>query len=147
MNQQDIIAAYNDPRFRAILGVIRDAEGTSKYADPYRVAGGGKATLSSLDNPVFKMWGFTDKTGKSNQSSATGAYQFLGKTWDGLQKKYGITDFSPQSQDMAALALIKEAGAFPHIQSGDYLGALNKVRKIWASLPGAGYNQTGGGGR
>lgn len=141
MMDRQLLAAYADPRFRAVLGVIRDAEGTSKYSDPYRVAGGGKSTLSQLDTPTFQMWGFTDKTGKTNQSSATGAYQFLGKTWDGLAKKHGFTDFSPRTQDLAALALIKDAGGFPYIQRGDYLGALNQVRKIWASLPGAGYNQ------
>lgn len=139
MNELEM--AYADPRFRAVLGVIRDAEGTSKYADAYRVAGGGKHTLQSLDSPNFVMWGFKDKTGKGNQSSATGAYQFLRGTWDGLQKKYGFKDFSPRSQDLGALALMKDAGAFPYIQRGDYAGAFNAIRKIWASLPGAGYNQ------
>lgn len=137
----DLVQAYGDPRFRAVLGVIRDAEGTSKYNDPYRVAGGGRVTLSQLHTPDFSMWGFKDKSGKKNNSSATGAYQFLGKTWDGLQRKYGFSDFSPQTQDLAALALLKEAGAFPYIQRGDYLGALHKARHVWASLPGAGYNQ------
>lgn len=138
---QLLLNAYADPRFRATLGVIRDAEGTSRYGDPYRVAGGGKATLSQLQTPEFKMWGFKDKTGKQDQSSATGAYQFLRSTWGGLANKYGFTDFSPRSQDLAALALLKDAGAFPYIQRGDYLGALHQARKIWASLPGAGYNQ------
>lgn len=142
MNNTDALeAAYADPRFRAILGVIRDAEGASRYADPYRVAEGGKSTLSQLDTPEFRMWGFTDKTGKSDNSSATGAYQFLRGTWRDLQNRYGFRDFQPRTQDLAALALIKDAGAFPYIQRGDYMGALNKVRNIWASLPGAGYNQ------
>lgn len=137
----DLLQAYGDPRFRAVLGVIRDAEGTSNYSDPYRVAGGGSVTLSQFDTPDFSIWGFKDKSGKKNKSSATGAYQFLGKTWNGLQAKYGFSDFSPQTQDLAALALLKESGAFPYIQRGDYLGALHKARRIWASLPGAGYNQ------
>lgn len=138
---QALETAYADPRFRAMLGVIRDAEGASRYADPYRVAEGGKSTLSQLDTPEFRMWGFTDKTGKSDKSSATGAYQFLRGTWNDLQNRYGFKDFQPRTQDLAALALMKDAGAFPYIQRGDYMGALNKVRTIWASLPGAGYNQ------
>lgn len=138
---QALEAAYADPRFRAMLGVIRDAEGASRYADPYRVAEGGKSTLSQLDTPEFRMWGFTDKTGKSDMSSATGAYQFLRGTWKDLQNRYGFRDFQPRTQDLAALALMKDAGAFPYVQRGDYMGALNKVRTIWASLPGAGHNQ------
>lgn len=141
MNQQELLQFYNDPRVRAVLGVIRDAEGTSRYGDPYRVAGGGGVTLSSLDTPTFHLWNFKDKAGKANKSSATGAYQFIGKTWNGLQQNYGFTDFSPRTQDLAAIALLKDAGALPFIQRGDYFGALNAAKKIWASLPGAGYNQ------
>lgn len=141
MSQNELLTYYNDPRVRAILGVIRDAEGTARYADPYRVAGGGKVTLSSLNTPTFHLWNFTDKTGKQDKSSATGAYQFLRNTWGGLQNRYGFTDFSPRTQDLAAIALLKDAGAMPYIQRGDYLGALNSAKRIWASLPGAGYNQ------
>lgn len=140
-NWSELEAAYADPRFRALLGVIRDAEGVSNYADPYRVAGGGRDTLTQLNTPEFRMWGFTDKTGRSDVSSATGAYQFLRGTWRDLQKKYGFRDFQPRTQDLAALALIKDAGAFSNVRQGDYLGAINKIRHIWASLPGAGYNQ------
>lgn len=140
-NWSELEAAYADPRFRALLGVIRDAEGVSRHADPYRVAGGGRDTLDQLDTPEFRMWGFTDKTGKSDVSSATGAYQFLRGTWRNLQNKYGFSDFHPRTQDLAALALIKDAGAFSNVRQGDYLGAINKIRHIWASLPGAGYNQ------
>lgn len=141
MSQQELLKYYNDPRVRAVLGVIRDAEGTAKYADPYRVAGGGKVTLSSLNTPTFHLWNFTDKTGRQDKSSATGAYQFLQRTWDDLANTYGFTDFSPYSQDLAAIALLKRAGALPYIQRGDYLGALQAAKGVWASLPGAGYNQ------
>ena len=137
----ELVQLYQDPRVRALLGVIRDAEGTSKYGDAYRVAGGGKVTLNDLSRPQFHRWGFTDKTGKGDVSTATGAYQFLQRTWDGLAKNYGLNDFSPYSQDLGAIALLKDSGAIPYIQRGDYFGALNAARKIWASLPGAGYNQ------
>lgn len=139
MNELELL--YQDPRVRAILGVIRDAEGTSKYGDAYRVAGGGKITLGDLRQPQFHRWGFRDKSGNGNVSSATGAYQFLQGTWDGLARNYGFRDFSPYSQDLAAIALLKESGAIPYILRGDYFGGLNAARKVWASLPGAGYNQ------
>lgn len=139
MNELELL--YADPRVRAVLGVIRDAEGTSKYQDAYRVGGGGAITLQDLSTPQFNRWGFTEKTGKKNVSTATGAYQFLRGTWGGLQQRYGLRDFSPRSQDLAAIALLKESGAIPYILKGDYFGGLNKAKRIWASLPGAGYNQ------
>ena len=137
----ELVQLYQDPRIRAVLGVIRDAEGTSKYGDAYRVAGGGKITLGDLRQPQFHRWGFKDKSGNGNVSTATGAYQFLQRTWDGLARNYGLNDFSPYSQDLAAIALLKESGAIPYILRGDYFGGLNAARKVWASLPGAGYNQ------
>lgn len=141
MSQQELVNYYNDPRVRAILGVVRDAEGTSRYGDAYRVAGGGKVTLSSLNNPTFHRWKFKYKDGREDVSTATGAYQFLQDTWGELQGKYGFKDFSPYTQDLAAIALLKRAGAMPYIQRGDYFGALRAAKGTWASLPGAGYNQ------
>ena len=39
--------ALNDPNVQRYLGMLRQAEGTAQYADPYRVAGGGSVTLIS----------------------------------------------------------------------------------------------------
>ena len=49
-------------------------------------------------------------------------------------------DFSPKSQDAAALQ-IKERGALPMIDRGDIRQAIDRCGNIWASLPGAGYGQ------
>lgn len=45
------------------------------------------------------------------------------------------------SQDAIALQQIKEQGALADIDAGRFDIAVGKVRKIWASLPGAGYGQ------
>lgn len=127
---------------QAFLSMLRDAEGTSKGVDPYRVYGGSaKNQLKSLDKPAFSAWGFTQTDGKKNKSTATGAYQFLESTWKDLSKKYGFTDFSPKTQDMAAVALLKQNGALPHILSGDFSKAVQKSNRTWASLPGSPYAQ------
>jgi len=62
-------------------------------------------------------------------------------TWDRLQRKLGLEDFSPGNQDRAALELIDEAGALADVKAGRFPEAINKVRRIWASVPGAGYAQ------
>jgi lysozyme len=50
-------------------------------------------------------------------------------------------DFTPDSQDAAAWFLIEEKGAGADVLAGRTADAVAKVRKIWASLPGAGYGQ------
>jgi muramidase (phage lysozyme) len=46
-------------------------------------------------------------------STAAGAYQFLTPTWTGVQNKLGLPDFGPESQDLAALELIRRRGVDP----------------------------------
>jgi muramidase (phage lysozyme) len=74
-------------------------------------------------------------------SSAAGRYQFLKRTWDVLQKRLGLKDFSPQSQDLACIELLRECGALKALDQDDPKTAISKACKIWASLPGAGYGQ------
>jgi muramidase (phage lysozyme) len=74
-------------------------------------------------------------------SSASGRYQFLKKDWTHYRDTLGLPDFGPESQDKWALQLIKECGALPDIDAGNFKSAVYKCRKIWASLPGAGYGQ------
>jgi lysozyme len=63
-------------------------------------------------------------------------------TWDRMRAKLGLPDFSPASQDAAAVGLIDDAGALNDVKAGRFETAIAKVRRIWASLPGAGYAQS-----
>lgn len=74
-------------------------------------------------------------------STAAGRYQFLSRTWDGLTDRLNLSDFSPLSQDRGAIELIRQRGALDDVRSGRFATAVNKCRKEWASLPGAGYSQ------
>lgn len=135
----------------AFLWMIRCAEGTAG-SDGYRLMFGGRRFSSYADHPRQPMQ-FTDKAGRRLWSSAAGAYQFLAvsplptggwtkvNTWDRIAEKLGLLDFSPTSQDAAAVALIDEAGALNDVKAGRFAAAVAKVRGIWASLPGAGYSQ------
>ncbi|MDT4864541.1 hypothetical protein FQZ97_993050 [compost metagenome] len=122
----------------AFLMMIRTAEGTAG-GNGYRTLFGGGTFDSYADHPrqvITRM-----SNGKPISSSAAGAYQFLRKTWDTLVERLGLPDFSPASQDVAALELIREAGALGDVDAGRFALAVRKVRKIWASMPGAGYGQ------
>ena len=74
-------------------------------------------------------------------STAAGRYQFLSKTWAALQKQLHLPDFSPRSQDLAAVELIRGRGALEDLRRGDFDSVVSKCAKEWASLPGAGYGQ------
>ena len=45
-------------------------------------------------------------------------YQAMSITWDRIANKIGLKDFSPQSQDLFAIELLKECGAYDLIERG-----------------------------
>lgn len=122
----------------AFLMMIRTAEGTDG-ANGYRTLFGGGLFSGFADHPRQVVTATSN--GKPISSSAAGAYQFLRRTWDGLASQLGLPDFSPESQDAGALELIRQAGALGDVDAGRFALAVRKVRKIWASMPGAGYGQ------
>lgn len=78
-------------------------------------------------------------------SSAAGRYQFLSNTWDGLASGLGLADFTPPSQEKAALELIRRAGAYNLVFKSNtyanFTASLKALNTIWASLPGSPYGQ------
>lgn len=151
--------AGNDQAARnraAFLAMIRYAEGTSGQ-DGYAAMFGHTPARPRLfesftDHPRVASQ-FTDQVGRKLWTSAAGAYQFMAvspiptggstkvDTWDRVQRALGLPDFSPASQDLAALFLVHEAGALGLVDAGRFDEAVSKVRRVWASMPGAGYAQ------
>lgn len=119
---------------KAFLITIQYAEGTFGK-DSYRKLYGGSSfnDLSRHPNTRISKWGIT--------STAAGAYQILSKTWGEIQAKLKLPDFSPLSQDRAAIELIRRRKALEDVLAGRFTEAIAKCRKEWASLPGAGYGQ------
>ena len=72
-------------------------------------------------------------------STAAGAYQIIRPTWDAIRKAgvYGdyLPDFDVDSQDAAAVRLLKQSGAYTALVAGDVETAIYKASKLWASLP------------
>jgi hypothetical protein len=52
-----------------------------------------------------------------------------------------LKDFSPQSQDLAAIELLKQSKSLGDIVAGNFGQAIEKTGKVWASLPSSTYNQ------
>lgn len=124
----------------AFLDMLAYSEGTSTVAgsdNGYNVIVGGTLLEDYADHPRKVVWLPRYKI----RSSAAGRYQFLARTWDDLAKRLRLPDFTPDSQDLAAVELIRGRRAVELIHQGRIAEAIDRCCKIWASLPGAGYGQ------
>lgn len=129
-----ITDALRTQNMRAFLVLIRTGEGTIGDSG-YRTLYGGGLFDSYVDHPPGTV------TAGGLTSSAAGAYQILAGTWREMQALYGLPDFSPASQDVAAVGLIKRRGALGDVLAGRFDSAIAKCAREWASLPGSPYGQ------
>ncbi|MEG3839199.1 glycoside hydrolase family 104 protein [Microcoleus sp. herbarium14] len=118
-------------RVKAFLDTIAAAEGTAA-SDGYRTQYTGTKFASFSDHPREMRCG--RRYGKKLCSDAAGRYQFLSTTWDRFAKKFGVSDFSPQNQDLMAIELIREKGALEDIEAGRLESAVRKLAYIWPSF-------------
>lgn len=135
--RQELEKALSNPNVRKMLDVIANAEGV-KHG--YNTIFGNERSDDLKTHPNVKKE-FTQTDGKKNSTTAAGRYQFLKGTWDKVSKKYGLTDFSPKNQDLAAVALILGRGALGDVMKGDFTKAVSKLGGEWASLPSSPYAQ------
>lgn len=127
----------NNVKVRKMLDLIANAEGV-RYG--YNTLFGNKKIDNLSQHPNIAQ-PFTQTDGKKNSTTAAGRYQFIKGTWDGLAQQLGLKDFSPRSQDVAAVALLAQNGALPYVMKGDYQTAVKKSGGTWASLPSSTYAQ------
>ena len=138
--RKKVAMSNTNKNVQAFLKMIRYAEGTSGV-NGYRTLFGGKLFTDFSKHPNVKVPFFDKLKNKQNYSTAAGAYQFLNSTWKRLAITLNLPDFSPESQDKAAIELIREKGALQDVIDGRFEIAVNKISKVWASMPGAGYKQ------
>ena len=116
------------PELRAALDTIRMAEGTWLGGSDkgYQTMFGGGTFSSYARHPdkVIRSGGYA--------SAAAGAYQFMPNTWASLGQK----DFSPESQDKAAIELLKKRGVYDALAAGKFTPEVSaKMAPEWASFP------------
>ncbi|RNM07699.1 glycoside hydrolase family protein [Dickeya undicola] len=140
-SNSEIGKLVDNPNARAYLDAIAKAEGTAGHMNGgYNTLFGGEQFANMSDHPrILKP--FTQTDGVQNKTSAAGRYQFTQKSWDEAASALGLTDFSPRSQDMAALWLIQRAGQLDNVVNGDFMSATNGLGGVWASLPSSPYAQ------
>jgi len=128
MNAED---ALNNPNVQAFLRLIRYGE-SSENKNAYSMLYGGGPFSGFADHPrqYFRL-------ADGRRTSAAGAYQITATTWDALRRQMVLNDFSPDSQDIAAVALVKGRGALSDVVAGRFDRAIAKCRNEWTSLPGA----------
>lgn len=101
MNEREFLRQFRQkPEAEKILRTIRFAEGTAGPKGYQTMFGGGTfSDFSRHPDRVVRTPGYA--------SAAAGAFQFLPGTWQGRAKALGLSDFSPQNQDLAALSLVR----------------------------------------
>lgn len=139
--RQQVLDLYNLPVIRAVLDMIAYAEtrdlGVVSYQRQY---GHPPRFISDLNrHPSMIICSYLG--GKRVCSSASGRYQFIRTTWEIEVEELGLRDFSPLSQDLAAINQIVKAGAVDDLKRLDLKTFFAKTCKIWASLPGSPYGQ------
>lgn len=130
----DLLAASREPNVAAFLRVIRACEGTAGDRGYQTIFG-----YEYFDD--FSRHPNRTVTKDNYSSSAAGAYQIINKTWAWLVTKYGFTDFTPETQDAAAVALLIRRNALDDVRAGRLEAAVDKCGLEWASLPGSPYGQ------
>lgn len=129
---------YLSANLQAFLRVIREGE-TSQDEKAYYTMVGGDVISSLRDHPRRVIW--IDRLGV--WSSAAGAYQFIRSTWDSCVDALNLPDFGYQSQDIAAVYLVKRRHALDLVKEGKLEEAIERCAAEWASLPGDYYGQGG----
>lgn len=125
--------SMDSQNLKAFLSLIRSGE-SSLDQSAYRMLYGGKLFDSFADHPrqFFRVG--------SRRTSAAGAYQITATTWDDLRNNgwaSELPDFSPASQDKAAVILLKRRGALADVVAGRWAPAIRRLVNEWTSLPGA----------
>jgi muramidase (phage lysozyme) len=117
------------PNIQAFLQAIATAEG-----------GGYDFKYGALRGRRDDPWRFTDFSthpgaGRGGRVTAAGMYQETRPTWREMSAKMGLCDFSPATQDLVAVEILRTIGAIDAIVRGDLAAALDKASHRWSSLP------------
>jgi muramidase (phage lysozyme) len=131
---KDIVAAGVSGPMRGLLNAIAGPESSGRY----NVIHGGSTFDDYSKHPNVKI-----PIGDGNWSTAAGRYQFIYDTWMEAKEALGLTDFSPESQDRAAIWLAKQRyyeatgnNLEDDLATGNAV-TIDKIRRILGGIEGA----------
>lgn len=122
-------ALLTDRNIAAFLKAIAEAEG-----------GGYDFKYGAVKGKRNDPWRFSDFSthpgpGYGGSTTAAGMYQITIATWRNHGGKMGLTDFSPKTQDLLAVEILRSLGIIERIKSGDIAGVMRPTARIWAAVP------------
>jgi hypothetical protein len=115
---------------QAFLKAIGEAEG-----------GGYDFKFGAVKGRKNDPWRFTDFSthpgpGKGGVTTAAGLYQITKPTWhDHGETGMGLTDFTPETQDLIAVSILRRRGVIEKIEEGDIETGVSQASRQWAALP------------
>lgn len=115
---------------KAFLQAIADAEG-----------GGYDFKYGAVKGKKNDPWRFTDFSkhpgpGSGGKTTASGMYQITMDTWkDHGTTRMGLTDFTPETQDLIATDILRSLGVIEKIKLGDIAASMPQASTRWAALP------------
>jgi muramidase (phage lysozyme) len=126
---QENSAYLDNANVAAFLKAIGEAEG-----------GGYDFKYGAVKGKRNDPWRFSDTSthpgpGFGGKTTAAGMYQITVDTWRDHGAKMGLTDFTPRTQDLIAVEMLRSLGVIDNIKTGDIAGTMPQVAKKWAALP------------
>lgn len=143
-------ALLQNPQIAAFLRAIRSGE-SSQGPEAYHMLYGGSYFANMSDHPYITGewdgeplpadWCIAAGYSPGCITTAAGAYQITVTDWRIMQPLLGLQDFSELSQDRYAVGKLQQFNAVDDILRGRITAAIDKVDRVWASLPGSNYGQ------
>lgn len=121
--------ALQNQNIQAFLRAIRAGESSQGEEAYTMLVYGGTFSDFSTHPKIFKPI-----PGSHLKTSAAGAYQITYTTWLWLHVLAGVSDFSPRSQDLMAIAYLRKLGALSLIRDGRYAEAVELCRPVWEAI-------------
>lgn len=120
--------SLKNPNVQAFLKAIAQAEG-GDYDFKYGAIRGKKK-----DPWRFTNFSTHPGVGYDGKTTAAGMYQINEVTWkDHGARRMGLTDFTPETQDLIAVSILGKA--VESIKAGDIDSGLEHASFQWAALP------------
>ncbi len=118
-----------DANMQAFLKAIAEAEG-----------GGYDFKYGAVRGKKNDPWRFADYSthpgpGVGGKTTAAGMYQENIETWREMGGNMGLSDFTPETQDLIAVEILRVIKVAESIKSGDINAALDKASHRWSALP------------